>query len=189
MKEVLIIDNYDSFTYNLVHYLEGLGTKVIICRNNEINWELVKSSKNILLSPGPGLPKEAGDLLQLIHRFHREKNILGICLGHQAIAQYFNNELENINPVMHGKSSKLLVKDDSYLFKGLPTSFTIGHYHSWVVKLKSNSELITTAVNEHGMNMGFRHKNWQLFGLQFHPESILTENGRPILNNWIKTCS
>ena len=189
MKEVLIIDNYDSFTYNLVHYLDGLGAKINICRNDEIDWQLVEKSKNILLSPGPGLPKDAGALMQLIDQFHRNKNILGICLGHQAIAQYFNNELVNIKPVLHGKSSKLLVKDDGCLFKNLPSSFKIGHYHSWIVKLKSDSELITTAVNEQGMNMAFRHKNWQLFGLQFHPESILTENGKTILNNWMQTCS
>ena len=189
MKEVLIIDNYDSFTYNLVHYLDGLGAKINICRNNEINWKLVDKSNNILLSPGPGLPEDAGELMQLLDRFHKNKNILGVCLGHQAIAQYFNTKLVNINPVLHGKSSKLMVKDDSYLFKNLPKSFKIGHYHSWIVQLKSDSEFITTAVNEQGMNMGYRHKRLPLFGLQFHPESILTENGRSILNNWLQTSS
>ena len=149
----------------------------------------MKKSKNILLSPGPGLPVNAGDLMKLIKLFHRSKNILGICLGHQALAQYFKCELINIKPVLHGKSTQLIVKDDHLLYNGLPSSFSIGHYHSWIINLKVNSELITTAVNDLGMNMSFRHKKLQLFGIQFHPESILTENGRLILKNWIKICS
>jgi len=186
LKEVLVIDNYDSFTYNLVHYLDGLGAKINICRNNEINWSLVEANDNILLSPGPGLPDQAGDLLKLIELYYHSKNILGICLGHQAIAQYFKSDLINMEPVLHGKSSKLLVQDHQYLFKNLPQTFIIGHYHSWKVELKPDSELIPTAINEKEMIMAFRHKQLRLYGLQFHPESILTEYGKNILNNWLE---
>ena len=186
MKEVIVIDNYDSFTFNIVHYLEGLGVHVNICRNDKIDWELVNNTQHILLSPGPGLPDKAGDLLQLINEFHTSKSILGICLGHQAIAQYFGHRIINMKKVLHGKTSVLLVKDFSCLFQGLPSTYEIGHYHSWIVEKNKESDLIPTAYNDLGEIMAFRHKQFNLYGVQFHPESILSEHGRTLLFNWLK---
>ncbi len=186
LKEVIVIDNYDSFTFNIVHYLEGMGAHVNICRNDKIDWELVKNTQHILLSPVPGLPDKAGDLLKLINKFHTSKSILGICLGHQAIAQYFGHRINNMKKVLHGKTSILHVKDFSCLFQGLPSTYEIGHYHSWIVEKNQKSDLITTAFNDLGEIMAFRHKQFNLYGVQFHPESILSEHGRTLLFNWLK---
>ena len=186
MKKVIVIDNYDSFTFNIVHYLEALGAQVKVCRNDKIDWALVNDTKHILLSPGPGLPDKAGDLIKLINEYHSSKSILGICLGHQALAQYLGHKVINMNKVLHGKSSILHVKDSRCLFKELPSTFKVGHYHSWIVEKNQESGLIITADNDKGQIMAFRHKQYNLYGVQFHPESILSEHGQTILLNWLK---
>lgn len=184
MIKLAIIDNYDSFTYNLVHYLEPMVDELYVFRNDEIDWEIINSVNFILLSPGPGLPDQANDLMKVIDQYYTTHNILGICLGHQALALYFGMKLSNMKEVKHGIFSKIQVLNFDYLFKNLPEKFNIGHYHSWeVVNLKS--PLIPTSLNDEGKLMSFRHDKLKLFGIQFHPESILTENGKKILKNWL----
>ena len=184
MIKLAIIDNYDSFTYNLVHYLEPIVDKVYVFRNDEIDWGILNSATHILLSPGPGLPQEANDLMKVIDQCHNSHSILGVCLGHQAMALYFGMELSNMNEVKHGVFSNIQVLNSDCLFNNLPEKFNIGHYHSWeVVDVKS--PLIPTSLNDEGILMSFRHNKLKLFGIQFHPESILTENGEKILQNWL----
>ncbi|WP_447636508.1 anthranilate synthase component II [Flavobacterium microcysteis] len=187
MKNILVVDNYDSFTYNLVHYLEALDCQVTVLRNDEIELEEVKNYDKILLSPGPGLPSEAGLLNQIIKEYASSKSILGICLGQQAIGEVFGSTLKNLEKVYHGTATKakILVGDEP-LLKNIPTEFWVGRYHSWVVE-KSNlgPDLEITSVDENGEIMSLRHKNFDVRGMQFHPESILTPYGKQILENWI----
>ncbi len=184
MDKIIIIDNYDSFTYNLFHLVSPLVNSVSVMKNDQINYDLLSKSNGIILSPGPGLPKNTNDLMSVISKYHQTHKILGVCLGHQSIAEFFGGKLENLDIVKHGVSSKINVLDNQCLYKDLPNRFSIGHYHSWVVKELHNNFIIT-AKSEMDEIMSFRHKDLKLFGLQFHPESILTEHGTSIIKNWI----
>ena len=191
--KILVFDNYDSFTYNLVHLVEKIThEKVDVYRNDQIPMEKVNDYDKIILSPGPGIPEEAGLLLPLIKEYASSKSILGVCLGHQAIGQAFGGKLINLSSVFHGvatpvkvKSEKLKVKSD--LFADLPDVLEVGRYHSWVVS-KENfpDELEITAEDETGMIMGLQHKKYDVQGVQFHPESVLTPKGEDIMRNWLK---
>jgi anthranilate synthase component II len=185
--KILILDNYDSFTYNLVHIIRELNYDYDVFRNDKIALEEVNQYDKILLSPGPGIPDEAGILKALIKTYAPEKSILGICLGHQGIAEVFGAKLYNIPTVLHGVTSITSVRDnDEVLFSSLPQTFQVCHYHSWAVQPDSiPSDLIVTATNEEGMIMGLRHKNYDVKGLQFHPESIMTPEGPQMIKNWL----
>jgi len=187
MKEVLIIDNYDSFTFNLVHYLEELNCKVSVLRNDEFELDEISSFQNIILSPGPGIPSEAGLLNQVIKTYASSKKILGICLGQQAIGEVFGGTLLNLDKVYHGVATQInITATDETLFKNLPTQMEVGRYHSWVINpLNFPESLEVTSVAEDGEIMSIRHKIYNLKGVQFHPESILTPYGKTILSNWI----
>ena len=186
--KVLVLDNYDSFTYNLVHILRELGVDHEVYRNDKIALSDVGKFDKIMLSPGPGIPDEAGIMKQVIKEFGPKKSILGVCLGHQGIAEVYGAELFNIKNVLHGVTSQIQVKDKSNkLFRGLPESFRITHYHSWAVKPESiNGELQVTAVNGDGLVMALSHKTYDVQGVQFHPESVMTEHGKAIIQNWLK---
>src|SRR6478736_7269776 len=181
MKKVLVIDNYDSFTYNLVHYLEALDCEVTVYRNDEFELEEVEHFDKILLSPGPGLPDEAGLLKPLIQKYASTKSILGVCLGQQAIGEVFGGKLRNLDKVYHGVATdiKVLV-DDEILFQGLPKEIQVGRYHSWVVSADLPEVLEATSVDENGEVMSLRHKTLDVRGVQFHPESVLTPEGMQI---------
>lgn len=187
--KLLVLDNYDSFTYNLVHLLREIGTDLDVFRNDKIDLEQVSNYDKILLSPGPSLPKEAGIMPQLIEYYASQKNILGVCLGHQAIGEAFGASLSNLSEVQHGVATNVqsIVQED--LFLNLPQKFKVGRYHSWVVEKESlkNTPLQIIAEDEQGFVMALKHQSYKVWGLQFHPESILTEFGREILINWINT--
>lgn len=183
--KILLLDNYDSFTYNLLHYLEGLGCDVEVMRNDEVLWEKVPQFDKIVLSPGPGLPEESGELMRLIGACHTKQPILGVCLGLQALGLYFGDELYNMSQVKHGVPTELNHLENCTLYHGLPKKFQVGLYHSWALRLKENSPLQATAFDETGVLMSLRHKELPLYGVQYHPESILSENGRQILANFI----
>mgnify|MGYP003604421139 CR=1 FL=1 len=187
MKKVLIIDNYDSFTYNLVHYLEELNCEVMVLRNDEFELNELEKHDNIILSPGPGIPSESGALLDVIKTYASTKNILGICLGQQAIGEVFGGNLINLNTVYHGIASTITqLVDDETLFSNLPISFEVGRYHSWAINpIDFPEELEITSVSENGEIMSIRHKKYRVKGVQFHPESILTPHGKTILSNWL----
>jgi anthranilate synthase component 2 len=187
MKRIVIIDNYDSFTFNLVHYLEDLNTEVTVFRNNEFELdELVKFDK-ILLSPGPGIPDEAGLLKAVISKYAESKSILGVCLGQQAIAEVFGGTLINLDEVFHGVATNVIKSvSDEALFDKLPNEFEVGRYHSWVVNKNNFPDVLEiTSTDENGQIMSLRHKTFDVKGVQFHPESILTPFGKQILKNWI----
>ncbi|MBL0739205.1 aminodeoxychorismate/anthranilate synthase component II [Flavobacterium sp. GN10] len=188
MKKILVIDNYDSFTYNLVHYLEDLNCEVTVYRNDEFDIDEIASFEKILLSPGPGIPDEAGLLKAVIEKYSPTKSILGVCLGQQAIGEVFGGTLSNLDKVYHGVATnvKTLV-DDEILFEGLGNEFEVGRYHSWVVDSNLPEDLEATSVDENGQIMSLRHKNYDVRGVQFHPESVLTPNGKRILENWINS--
>ena len=184
--KVLVLDNYDSFTYNLVQYIqEILEQKIDVFRNDEIDLDAIETYDFIILSPGPGLPKDAGIMPALIKRYAATKTILGVCLGHQAIGEAFGASLENLAHVFHGVETPVeVVAEDEPLFANMPTTFQAGRYHSWVVaKQDLPSELEITAVDEDGVIMAMRHKEFDVRGVQFHPESIMTEFGRKMLEN------
>src|SRR5215207_7903411 len=194
--KILVFDNYDSFTYNLVHLVEKIThEKADVYRNDQIPMEKVKEYDKIILSPGPGIPEEAGMLLPLIKEYASSKSILGVCLGHQAIGQAFGGELINLSSVFHGVATPVKVKSDpvlggtkvkSFLFENLPEILEAGRYHSWVVS-KENfpDQLEITAEDESGMIMGLQHKTYDVQGVQFHPESVLTPMGEEIMRNWL----
>ncbi|MEO8772890.1 MAG: aminodeoxychorismate/anthranilate synthase component II [Gelidibacter sp.] len=184
--KVLVIDNYDSFTYNLVHYLEDLGCEVTVRRNDQLTLDEVDAFEKIVLSPGPGLPNEAGLLKAIIKRYAPTKSILGVCLGQQAIAEVYGGTLINLDTVYHGVATKVTssVTDES-LFNGLDKTIEVGRYHSWVVDPNLPEVLEATSFDENGQVMSLRHKEYDLKGVQFHPESVLTPNGKKILENWI----
>jgi anthranilate synthase component 2 len=188
MIKIAVIDNYDSFTYNLVHYLEALDAAVTVYRNDEFELTDLEPFTKILLSPGPGLPQDAGLLKATISAYASSKSILGICLGLQAIAEVFNSNLINLKPVLHGISSKVTIKDDAEsLFAGINSPFEAGHYHSWAIDpLNLSNELVVTSVNEDGHIMSIRHQTFDVKGVQFHPESILTPHGKLLLKNWLE---
>lgn len=188
MMKILVIDNYDSFTYNLVHYLEQLtDAPVTVKRNDKLTLKEAVQFDKILLSPGPGIPDEAGLSKAIIKEYAHEKSILGICLGHQAIAEVFGAELFNLSTVYHGVSTNIILeKPDDYLFKGIPKNFEAGRYHSWIVKQEGLPEsLEVTARDDNKVIMGLSHKQYDVKGLQFHPESVLTAPGLKIIENWI----
>ena len=187
--KILVLDNYDSFTYNLVHILRELrvGEQMDIIRNDKITLERVNQYDKILLSPGPGIPEEAGIMMEVIKTYAPSKSILGICLGHQGIAEAFGAELYNMPLVLHGYGDKVFIEDDKeYLFKDIPKSFNVCRYHSWAVVADSvNGNLVVTARDIKGEIMGLRHQQYDVKGLQFHPESILTEHGKEMIKNWL----
>ena len=185
---ILVFDNYDSFTYNLVHLVEKLmQQKVEVHRNDRIPLEKVKEYDKIILSPGPGVPSEAGLLLPLIKEYAASKSILGVCLGHQAIGEAFGGKLVNLSTVYHGVATPVKVLKPGALFEGLPETMEVGRYHSWVVSEEGwPEELEITARDEKGFVMGLRHKSLDVQGVQFHPESVLTPLGEKILANWLK---
>jgi anthranilate synthase component 2 len=186
MVKILVIDNYDSFTFNLVHYIEQIThQKPFVFRNDEIELSDVKRFDKICISPGPGLPKDAGITMDVIANFGQTKPILGVCLGHQAIAEVYGSSLVNLPVVMHGIARKTLIVEDDYLFKNIPGNFTCGRYHSWVVQ-QVHDPLQTIAVDENQAIIAIRHTSFDVRGVQFHPESILTEYGITIMKNWIE---
>ncbi len=186
--KILVFDNYDSFTYNLVHYIEKIGPyELEVHRNDKIALNEIARFDKIVLSPGPGLPAEAGILKDLIQTYAASKSILGVCLGQQAIAEVFGGKLSNLDTVFHGVATEMDVLRDDILFKGLPKKFKAGRYHSWVVDEKYfPAELEITVKDSNGFIMGLRHREYDLRGVQFHPESILTEHGEQMIRNWLE---
>jgi anthranilate synthase component II len=187
--KILVFDNYDSFTYNLVHLVEKiLPLKVDVFRNDQIPLEKIKEYDKIILSPGPGIPSEAGLLLPLIKEYASSKSILGVCLGHQAIGEAFGGELINLSKVYHGVATSCrIMNGSSELFEGLPSEIEVGRYHSWIVSKDNFPDVLEiTAEDENGYIMAMQHKNYDVQGVQFHPESVLTPKGEVILKNWLK---
>ena len=189
MKKILVIDNYDSFVYNLVHYLESLNCEVIVKRNDQLDIEEVETFDKILLSPGPGIPDEAGLLKAIIQKYAPTKSIFGVCLGQQAIGEVFGGKLDNLDNVYHGVATEIkTVIKDSILFNGLEDTFDVGRYHSWVVaKDGFPDSLEVTSVDENGQIMSLRHREYDVRGVQFHPESVLTPDGMKMLENWVNS--
>ncbi len=189
MIKILIFDNYDSFTYNLVHLVKELGyNNVDVIRNDEINLDDVEKYDKIILSPGPGIPSEAGLLLPLIKRYGKSKSILGVCLGHQAIAETYGATLINLDEVYHGIAADVQVIDRDILFDGMPKIFPAGRYHSWSVSnIQFPSCLRVTAVDSEGQIMALKHEMYDVRGVQFHPESILTPEGKTIVKNFLES--
>ncbi len=187
--KILVIDNYDSFTYNLVHLLNELGHKAEVWRNDKFKLEDVDAFDKILLSPGPGIPSEAGLLLEVIKTYAPTKSILGVCLGQQAIAEVFGGELYNLEKPVHGTATNIVITDaEEIMFKGLENGFKIGRYHSWAVKSENLPEdLVITATDEKGVMMALRHRSLDVRGVQFHPESVLTEFGKEMIFNWLNS--
>jgi anthranilate synthase component 2 len=187
MKKILVIDNYDSFTYNLVHYLEDLDCDVTVYRNDEFELDEIAHFDKILLSPGPGIPDEAGLLKQVIQQYGPTKSIFGVCLGQQAIGEVYGGTLSNLDKVYHGVATNVTKSvNDELLFEGLENEFEVGRYHSWVVDANLPDCLEATSFDENGQVMSLRHKTYDVRGVQFHPESVLTPNGKKMLENWVK---
>ena len=187
--KILVIDNYDSFVYNLVHYLEELDCEVTVKRNDKFYLEEVENYDKILLSPGPGVPDEAGLLKEVIKKYAALKPIFGVCLGQQAIGEVFGGTLENLSKVFHGVATKaIIISENEPLFKGLEKEIEIGRYHSWVVSKENFPEVLEiTSVDENGQIMSVRHKFYDVCGVQFHPESVLTPMGKQIIKNWVES--
>jgi len=204
MKTV-IIDNYDSFTYNLAHLVKELGAEVDVLRNDKFELEELEKYDKIILSPGPGIPEEAGLLLEVIRTYAGRKPILGVCLGEQAIGQAFGGKLTNLSEVFHGIQTNIVIRDEGlgisssslntnhsslitdYIFSGLPTEIPVGRYHSWVVDTDGfPEELVITAISPEGQIMALKHREYDVHGIQFHPESVLTPDGKQIVGNWLK---
>lgn len=184
--KIYVVDNYDSFVYNIVYLLKELGISDLkIEKNDRIDLDEVATYDKIVLSPGPGIPGEAGKMMAVIDRFHRSHTLLGICLGHQAIGEYFGWSLQQLAEPLHGVTSSLDICHRADLFHGVPDDITIGHYHSWVVKPTDRSVLEVLATDPDQQVMALKHKQYPVFGLQFHPESVLTAYGKNILNNWL----
>ena len=187
MENILVIDNYDSFTYNLVHYLQDLGAHVTVKRNDKLGLKEVEEFDKILLSPGPGIPDEAGLLKDIIRVYGDKKSILGICLGQQAIAEVYGGSIENLNTVYHGVATAIeRINEDEVLYKNIPKNIEVGRYHSWVVSKNLPDELIATSVDANGEIMSLKHRSFDIRAVQYHPESILTPQGKQLLENWLK---
>lgn len=186
--KVLVLDNYDSFTYNLVHLIEKIvDVELEVFRNDQIEVGKIAEYDKVVLSPGPGIPGEAGMLKEVIATHYKDIPILGVCLGHQAIGEVFDGVLANLDQVHHGVATRIEVVKDDYLFAGLPASFKVGRYHSWVIEsFGKETEFDITAVDEAGEIMAIAHREYDLRGVQFHPESILTEHGEALMSNWLK---
>ncbi len=187
MKKIVIIDNYDSFTYNLSHLLKECGAQVSVMRNDQFELDDLQPFDKIVLSPGPGIPSEAGLLLDVIATYAGKKPILGVCLGHQAIGEHFGGKLTNLSQVYHGVASQVHITQADYLFSGLPETLEVGRYHSWVVDTEDFPECLeVTSVSEEGQIMSLRHKKYDVRGIQYHPESVLTPMGKTIIKNWME---
>ena len=187
MQRILVIDNYDSFTYNLVHGLKDLECEVCVRRNDKLELEEAGEYDKILLSPGPGIPDEAGLLKPIIERWAGKRSILGICLGQQAIAEVFGGSLKNLSQVYHGVATEIeRVGEDEVLYRGLPRKMEVGRYHSWVVSRELPEALEVTSVDADGEIMSLRHREYDLRAVQYHPESILTPHGQAMLKNWVE---
>lgn len=184
--KILLLDNFDSFTYNLFHYLEALGCEVTVARNNAVSLEKIAAYDKIVLSPGPGLPKDAGIMPQLIDRYITQKPILGVCLGMQAIGEHFGGKLYNQQEVKHGVPEMCCHNGDNFLFAGIPAQIEVGLYHSWAVDLTGVADLKPTAHSENQVLMAFEHRALPVAGVQFHPESILTQYGKEMISNFIR---
>lgn len=187
--KILVIDNYDSFVYNLVHYLQELDCEVTVVRNDSFSMDMAEDFDKILLSPGPGIPDEAGLLKEVISTYAGSKSILGVCLGQQAIGEVFGGSIENLNEVYHGVATKAKIKvKDEVLFEGLNDEIEIGRYHSWVVSKDGFPDVLEiTSEDENGQIMSLRHREYDIRGVQFHPESVLTPKGKEIIKNWINS--
>lgn len=188
MTDILLLDNYDSFTYNLLHYIEGVSNqKVDVFRNDKITLANVAKYDTIVLSPGPGLPEDAGILKEVIKQYSSSKKILGVCLGMQAIGEVFGGTLINLQQVSHGVATKLdIIDKDDLLFKDIPTKTNVGRYHSWVLDGNNfPSNLKITSIDEQGQVMSFKHRHYNVYGVQFHPESILTDYGKEMMANFL----
>ena len=184
--KIVIIDNYDSFTYNLSHLVKELGAEVTVVRNDQFELADLEQYSKIILSPGPGIPSEAGLLLDVIRTYAGRKPILGVCLGHQAIGEVFGAKLENLSDVFHGVATPCHIIADDPIFSGIPRDITIGRYHSWVVSREDFPDCLEiTAVSEQGQIMALRHRELNVRGIQFHPESILTPDGKKMLQNFL----
>lgn len=185
--KIVIIDNYDSFTYNLSHLLKELGADVTVVRNDKFELKDLEQYDKIVLSPGPGIPSEAGLLLDVIRTYAGRKPILGVCLGHQAIGEVFGASLENLKEVYHGVQTEGTQLGNDYIFEGLPERVMMGRYHSWVVAKNSVPECLeVTAMSDDGEIMAMRHRQYDIHGIQFHPESVLTPEGKTIVGNFLK---
>lgn len=188
--KILVIDNYDSFTYNLVHYIENLtSSPITVVRNDQISLEEINQYDKILLSPGPGVPEEAGICIELIRKYAATKSILGVCLGHQSIAEAFGGSLINLDKVYHGVSSTInILASNDRIYKEIPKKLEVGRYHSWVVSNEGLPDCLEiTAEDDHGLIMGLSHKEYDVKGVQYHPESVLTENGLKLIENWLNS--
>lgn len=184
--KTIVIDNYDSFTYNLVQLLRDLGATVDVFRNDRFELSALAAYDKIVLSPGPGIPSEAGLLMDVIRRYGTTKSILGVCLGHQAIGEVFGARLENLSDVFHGVATEGDIIAPDPIFEGLPRRITMGRYHSWVVAADSLPECLeATAISDEGQIMALRHRDLDIHGIQFHPESVLTPDGKTIINNYL----
>ncbi|MBR6424046.1 MAG: aminodeoxychorismate/anthranilate synthase component II [Bacteroidales bacterium] len=183
---IVIIDNYDSFTYNLAHLVKSLGPRVTVLRNDRFELEELEAFDKIILSPGPGIPSEAGLLLDVIRTYAGKKPMLGVCLGHQAIGEVFGAKLENLTDVYHGVALEGTQFGKDYIFQGLPDRITMGRYHSWVVSRENFPACLEiTAISDEGRVMALRHREYDIHGIQFHPESVLTPDGATIIRNWL----
>ena len=184
-RKILMLDNYDSFTYNLVHYLEDLNCEVTVKRNDQLSLEEVDEFNEIVLSPGPGIPDEAGLLKPIIKTYAATKRIFGVCLGQQAIGEVFGGTLVNLDQVYHGVATSITIIEDDYIYEGMPKNIEVGRYHSWVVDQKLPDTLIATSVDENGQIMSLKHKEYDVRAVQYHPESVLTPYGKQLLKNWL----
>ncbi len=185
--KIVIIDNYDSFTYNLSHLVKELGADVTELRNDQFELPQLQAFDKIILSPGPGIPSEAGLLLDVIRTYAGSKPMLGVCLGHQAIGEVFGGKLTNLSDVFHGVATEGTQLGNDPIFDGLPRRITMGRYHSWVVDNEGFPDCLeVTAVSDEGQIMALRHRQYNIHGIQFHPESVLTPDGRTIVSNWLK---
>lgn len=186
--KIAMIDNYDSFTYNLVHLVKELGAEISVFRNDQFKIEDLEPFDRIMLSPGPGIPSEAGLLMEVIATYAGRKPILGICLGEQAIGEHFGGTLVNLSDVFHGVQTPCRIDSSEILFKGLPETIEIGRYHSWVVDADSLPDCLeVTATSLEGQVMALRHKELDVRGVQFHPESVLTPEGKIMISNWLNS--
>ncbi len=186
MKRIVIIDNYDSFTYNLAHLVKSLGADITVVRNDKFQLSDLEPYDGILLSPGPGVPSEAGLLLDVIRCYAGKKPMLGVCLGHQAIGEVFGARLKNLSEVYHGVATPCRITVADQIFKGMPNEIEVGRYHSWVVEKNDFPTCLEiTSVSNDGEIMSLRHRQYDIRGIQFHPESILTPDGAKIIGNWL----
>lgn len=184
--KIVIIDNYDSFTYNLSHLIKELGAEVTVLRNDQFELPQLEAFDKIVLSPGPGIPSEAGLLLDVIRTYAGQKPIFGVCLGHQAIGEVFGGKLTNLSAVFHGVATEGTQLGSDPVFEGLPRRITMGRYHSWVVSKEDFPDVLEiTAESDEGQIMALRHREYNIHGIQFHPESVLTPEGRQIIKNWL----